>query len=224
MVLDPNKPENGPLSVVQQELIETYLVKWNVMKVAWSRHPAQMRIALSRGYTDEEIESELYEGLIRAAQKYRPVNEKCATFSTYANWWILSVMTRIARPHNRPTFISGDSNRDGDREKSVWLYIVDPSSGPSGTTGSGQERALIAKCLSRLPERDARIIRLRFGIDTGDGMSLDGIAGILGITKERVRQIQNRSLSKIKKLIDGELYGCDKSGSGSIRSPEAVYQ
>jgi RNA polymerase primary sigma factor len=54
--------------------------------------------------------------------------------------------------------------------------------------------------LDKLNEREMRIIKLRFGLDGEGPFTLEETGKILGITRERVRQIQERALMKLKQL------------------------
>ena len=58
----------------------------------------------------------------------------------------------------------------------------------------------LAMVLDKLNEREMRIIKLRFGIDGEGPFTLEETGKILGITRERVRQIQERALVKLKQL------------------------
>jgi RNA polymerase primary sigma factor len=56
----------------------------------------------------------------------------------------------------------------------------------------------IAESLGGLKEREAKILRLYFGIDGGEAMTLEEIGADLGITRERVRQIKEKALSRVR--------------------------
>jgi RNA polymerase primary sigma factor len=58
----------------------------------------------------------------------------------------------------------------------------------------------LAMVLDKLSEREMRIIKLRFGLDGEGPFTLEETGKILGITRERVRQIQERALVKLKQL------------------------
>jgi len=63
------------------------------------------------------------------------------------------------------------------------------------------ERALsvtIEEALSTLKEREAKILRLYFGLDGQEPMTLEEIGSLLGITRERVRQIKERALARLR--------------------------
>ncbi|MEK7667072.1 MAG: RNA polymerase sigma factor RpoD/SigA, partial [Gemmatimonadota bacterium] len=52
----------------------------------------------------------------------------------------------------------------------------------------------IEKVLSSLKEREAKILRLYFGLEGKEPMTLEEIGGLLGITRERVRQVKEKAL------------------------------
>lgn len=56
----------------------------------------------------------------------------------------------------------------------------------------------IEEALASISPREAKIIKLYYGIDGAEPMTLDQIGGILGITRERVRQIKERALSRLR--------------------------
>ena len=58
----------------------------------------------------------------------------------------------------------------------------------------------LAIVLGKLSEREMRIIKLRFGLDGEGPFTLEETGKALGITRERVRQIQERALVKIRQL------------------------
>jgi len=63
------------------------------------------------------------------------------------------------------------------------------------------EKALteaIEESLSSLKEREAKILRLYFGLDGEEPMTLEQIGSLLGITRERVRQIKEKALSRLR--------------------------
>lgn len=56
----------------------------------------------------------------------------------------------------------------------------------------------LSESLSTLPDREAEVISLRYGLGGGDEMSLDKISESIGVSRERVRQIENRGLKRLR--------------------------
>ena len=55
-----------------------------------------------------------------------------------------------------------------------------------------------------LTERERKILVLYYGLDDGEEMTLEQIGALLGVTRERIRQIRNRAFDKLKSSLDGE--------------------
>jgi RNA polymerase primary sigma factor len=52
--------------------------------------------------------------------------------------------------------------------------------------------------LATLSEREAGVVRLRFGLTDGQPRTLDEIGQVYGVTRERIRQIETRTMSKLR--------------------------
>jgi len=59
----------------------------------------------------------------------------------------------------------------------------------------------LRELLDALDEREARIIKLRFGIDGSNEMTLEEVGKLFNVTRERVRQLQNLAISKMRKSM-----------------------
>ena len=59
-------------------------------------------------------------------------------------------------------------------------------------------REEIEAALATLRPRDARVLRLYFGLDGGTEHTLEEIGNLFGITRERVRQLRDRALNKLR--------------------------
>jgi RNA polymerase primary sigma factor len=53
--------------------------------------------------------------------------------------------------------------------------------------------------LSKLDPREADIIRLRFGLEGRDPLTLEQVGAKIGVTRERVRQLQEQALRQLRK-------------------------
>ncbi len=59
-------------------------------------------------------------------------------------------------------------------------------------------RETVDDALASLKEREAKVLRLYFGLDEQDPMTLEEIGAVLGITRERVRQIKEKALQRLR--------------------------
>ena len=69
--------------------------------------------------------------------------------------------------------------------------------------------------LATLPPRDAKVLRLYFGLDGGREHTLEEIGGMLGVTRERIRQLRDRALKRLRE-------GQRRQGAGELRGVEAA--
>ncbi len=76
-----------------------------------------------------------------------------------------------------------------------------PDQAGAGTEEEAYDDALketIEHTLATLKEREAKILRLYYGLDGQDPMTLEEIGSLLGITRERVRQIKEKALRRLR--------------------------
>lgn len=80
--------------------------------------------------------------------------------------------------------------------------VADPSGPAPGGLGTLlRERADLAGILDDLPERERTVIRLRFGLGGEGALTLETIGKRLGLSRERVRQIEVAGLKKLRSLL-----------------------
>ena len=62
------------------------------------------------------------------------------------------------------------------------------------------------KCeiLGALPVRERQVIELRFGLRGGPPRTLEEVGRAFGVTRERIRQIENQSLKKLQSLAEAQ--------------------
>jgi RNA polymerase primary sigma factor len=53
--------------------------------------------------------------------------------------------------------------------------------------------------LHRLPEREAHILRLRYGLEDGETHTLEEVGKQIGVTRERVRQLEAQALNRLRR-------------------------
>ena len=81
--------------------------------------------------------------------------------------------------------------------------FADPSAeDPSEEAGEALRRQFVRNALGRLPERERRVLELRFGFD-GESTSLEQIGRELSMSRERVRQVERDALAKLQDELAG---------------------
>jgi RNA polymerase primary sigma factor len=87
----------------------------------------------------------------------------------------------------------------GDDESKLGDFIADPrASSPFTECVSVSLREQIDKALSTLTPREEKIIRMRLGIGERTDYTLEEVGDVFGLTRERIRQIENKALRKLK--------------------------
>ena len=97
------------------------------------------------------------------------------------------------------THLSLDAPISPGEDNRLLDYLPDTQN--SGSDSDTFEHALsesIEEVLGTLKERETRILRLYFGLDGPEPMTLEEIGSLLGITRERVRQIKEKALSRLR--------------------------
>ena len=78
-------------------------------------------------------------------------------------------------------------------------YLPDRyAAGPEDEAYEHALKATVEETLSTLKEREAKILRLYFGLDDQEPMTLEEIGTLMGITRERVRQIKEKALDRLR--------------------------
>ncbi len=95
-----------------------------------------------------------------------------------------------------------DAPVEGEGERSLSdRFVADEQSDPDIQVMDQLLIEEIDRALRALPPRDAKVLRLYFGLNDGREHTLEEIGSLLGVTRERVRQLRDRAL---KRLRDGD--------------------
>jgi len=88
----------------------------------------------------------------------------------------------------------------GEDEDSHLEDFIEDKTGlpPSNSAVELLRRREVTKILSTLTDREAKIIKLRFGIETGYPRTLEEVGKIFRVTRERVRQIEAKAIRKLR--------------------------
>jgi RNA polymerase primary sigma factor len=91
---------------------------------------------------------------------------------------------------------------DTDDSYLVERFVLDSATEPEEDVEDRMLAEHIDAALETLNPRDAKVLRLYFGLDGGDTHTLEEIGNMLGVTRERVRQLRDRAL---KRLREGDM-------------------
>jgi RNA polymerase primary sigma factor len=69
---------------------------------------------------------------------------------------------------------------------------------PSEAAARAMLNEAVNQALSELSERERRVVRLRFGLDDGEMRTLEEVGREFGVTRERIRQIESKTLAKLR--------------------------
>jgi RNA polymerase primary sigma factor len=78
---------------------------------------------------------------------------------------------------------------------------LDDGVGPDARLTGADELRQVLGLLDRLDGREAAVLRLRFGLDGGEARTLKEVGDCLGLTRERVRQIERDGLRKLRERL-----------------------
>src|SRR4051794_40087610 len=94
----------------------------------------------------------------------------------------------------------------GDEEESELGDFVadDRTEEPFDTATERLQREDIQKVLDALPERERQVIELRYGLRGHEPLTLEEVGRAFGVTRERIRQIENNTLKKLKQLPEAQ--------------------
>jgi len=87
----------------------------------------------------------------------------------------------------------------GDGEALLGDFIPDRESPTADSqVDRGEMTQQVAQALGSLSPREEAVIRLRFGIGQGEAMTLEEVGRTIGVTRERIRQIEAKALMKLR--------------------------
>ena len=146
-------------------------------------------------------------GLIKAINSFK--SEKNIKLATYASRCIENeILMYLRRMSRLKQEVSFDEPLNTDWEGNELLLSdvmgTDADVVYSGIE-SGVERELLAASLLKLPPREQKIMRMRFGLDGGEEMTQKDVADALGISQSYISRLEKKIISKLKKDISKQI-------------------
>jgi RNA polymerase primary sigma factor len=175
----------------------SYAVWWirQAILAALARHGRTVRVPLNRTADLSRI-TRMAETL-RQDLRREPTAEEIAEQTGLS----VDVVRSLAALNTSDVRLDAPLDPEGERSL-IDRFIAEEQGDPEN---QAMERFLaeqVDAALRTLAPRDAKVLRLYFGLDGGREHTLEEIGGMLGVTRERVRQLRDRAL---KRLREGEV-------------------
>ena len=171
----------------------SYAVWWirQAILAALARQGRTVRVPLNRTADLSRI--------VRTAEYLRQTLRREPTPEEIADATKLSleVVQSLAALNTGDVRLDAPLDPDGDRSL-IERFIAEDL---PDTEDQAMDRFLsdeIETALNTLQRRDAKVLRLYFGLDGGREHTLEEIGGMLGVTRERVRQLRDRALKRLR--------------------------
>ncbi len=184
----------GKLSAGDEE-VKSSLVEHNLRLVVYIARKFD-----NTGADSEDLISVGTIGLIKAVNSFNPnKNIKLATYASRCiENEILMYLRRLVRLRNEVSF-DEPLNTDWEGNELLLSDIL----GTDGDTvykdiETGVEKELLRGALRKLPERDRRIMTMRFGLDGRDEMTQKDVADALGISQSYISRLEKKIIARLK--------------------------
>ncbi len=106
-------------------------------------------------------------------------------------------ITELMEISRRPVSLEDPTNDEQDAE--IGDFIEDTSAlSPPQAVADQLLREQVSDLLNRLPEREAYILKLRYGLEDGRIHTLEEVGQEIGVTRERVRQLEAQALNRLR--------------------------
>jgi len=163
-------------SIVDQGKMIRIPVYMNELLSKWKKTKEQLAHKLNRQASDEEI-----------AKKLKLTKEK----TEQINFWLSTSTSSLDAP-------IGD---EGESQVSDLLEDK-TSASPDATIESFLDKERVKNLVDIIPEREKKVLDMRFGLADGKPHTLAEVSKKLGVSRERVRQIEEEALLKIRRFVE----------------------
>ena len=194
--LDVNRPKRRLMNRIDKLYDESVATKNQIISANLRLVVSIAKRYVSPGGDVFELVSDGNMSLIRAVEKFD--FSRGNKFSTYASWAIMKTFARTIPQafRQRDRFCTSCPEMLGAIEDMR-------SHHDERELARTQQRSYLDRLVGRLDERERHVVAARFGlIRDQEPLKLKEVGVSLGITKERVRQIQCRAISKLRKAVE----------------------
>lgn len=178
------------------------------VKSALIEHNLRLVIYIARkfdntGADSDDLVSVGTIGLIKAVNSFDPAkNIKLATYASRCiENEILMYLRRLVRVRNEVSF-DEPLNTDWEGNELLLSDILGTDSDVVyKDIETGVEKELLRGALRKLPERDRRIMTMRFGLDGKEEMTQKDVADVLGISQSYISRLEKKIIARLKSEI-----------------------
>ena len=117
--------------------------------------------------------------------------------------WKVRDVRDILRVSQMPVSLEKPIGDEEDSELGDFVADEDVPE-PFETASENLQRRDVKKVLDALPEREREVLELRYGLNGHEPMTLEQVGEAFGVTRERIRQIENNTLKKLKMLPEAQ--------------------
>jgi RNA polymerase sigma factor (sigma-70 family) len=189
----------SPLTPEQLDVFQSFLAEYGTpMKLVLTPKVRLGGLYLrvrELGYDDVDVEQELMCRTADAARTWQ--RERKVKFVTYLVPMLRSQFYELIRYASVQRRGGGNVPASGDAV--AWESLPDDREGWDGGQEAG---ARVAKALTILDPRSREVVERRYGIGCAAPESLHSIGGRIGLTKERVRQIEEKALVRMRRIAE----------------------
>ena len=133
-----------------------------------------------------------------------PTIEEIAYDTGFRLDFVRNLFSMAIKTYSLETFI------DDDSKMTLEEVLASPSSeGPLRVLEHTKRVEEVASWLDTLTTDERKVIALRFGLDGDDPQTLETIGKIFGVTRERIRQIEQKALNKLRKTVKRKNIGTE---------------
>src|SRR5215210_8868222 len=117
--------------------------------------------------------------------------------------WTVRDVREVMRVSQMPVSLEKPVGDEDDSE--LGDFVADESTESPFESASGNlQREDVRRALAVLPRRDREVLELRYGLNGRQPMTLEEVGEAFGVTRERIRQIENNTLKRLKVLPEAQ--------------------
>lgn len=192
------KSLDDDMTAEQQTAVDALMAQIDALRQRLTKANLRLVVSIAKRHVGMsanffEVVSDGNLSLMRAIEKFDfSLGNK---FSTYASWAIMKNYARtIPEQHyHAARYVTGqDAMLDSAADRSA----VEPSE-----SDRGKVRELLSTALGQLTDKERTIVTEHFGLQSESGTTLEQLGKRFGVTKERVRQIEQRALARLREVL-----------------------